>query len=269
MMQKKYSVWIFLLCLLLLSSCSGKQKKMLEDVNALLIEPTLVSENDMLQIKSLYNIPEPQRKIAVLFGYGYNDKAFIDIVLDQIKKTVGLSANGGAVFPLVFPNDFKWGASARISLLTGMLEDAQVNGLVLVGVPEGTHSVLASLQDAGGGTIPYPVVSLLPQDDILGMEAGCDLVLEYLPVAASDDELSEESSIYVENMPELIVRTIRYLSLVPTDHIGGFEKDMTELMIHARQMVGSRWTVARYNDPETGIRPENHFIIENKSKGMQ
>lgn len=198
MMQKKYSVWIFLLCLLLLSSCSGKQKKMLEDVNALLIEPTLVSENDMLQIKSLYNIPEPQRKIAVLFGYGYNDKAFIDIVLDQIKKTVGLSANGGAVFPLVFPDDFKWGASARISLLTGMLEDAQVNGLVLVGAPEGTHSVLASLQDAGGGTIPYPVVSLLPQDDVLGMEAGCDLVLEYLPVAASDDELSEESSIYVE-----------------------------------------------------------------------
>lgn len=229
---------------------------------ARLIVPEPVTDRDMRLLQQISDFVEPHRKIGVVLGYGYNDQPFVAATLQELGHTLGLADHGGAVVPYVYPQDFMWGGSARISSLASMLEEEGVMGLVVVGAPEGAHRVLASLQETELGRARYPVISLMPQDDILGIESGSDIVIEYVPASATSD-LTEESGAYQENVPQLIARAAYYITLLPADYFGGFAQDL-ELFAHARQLAGSNWNVSRYIDPETGLSPMNHFVIDRR-----
>ena len=104
----------------------------------------------------------------------------------------------------------------------------------------------------------------MPQDDILGIESGSDIVIEYVPASATvEGELVAESGTFQENVPQLIARSAYYLTLLPPEYVGGFQQDL-DLLTHARQLAGSSWTVSRYIDPETGLCPMNHFVIDRR-----
>lgn len=254
-----YFIFFFLIC-----GCTPHKKQATDIENAILLEPTIVTDDDMRTIQTIHNISEPKRKIAILFGYGYNDEKFINEVLNSFENTLGLEKNGGSIIPLIFPNDFKRGATGRISLLSGILKDKNAEGLVIVGAPEGTHNALANIQDFHKGDIIFPVVSLLPQDDILGIEAGSDIVIEYVSSSVSDfasEELSQEEMGYVEFVPELIKNSVEYIYNLPLENTGGFTQD-SSLLNHVKLMLGNSWIVSRYVDTETGISPVNHFVIE-------
>ena len=201
---------------------------------------------------------------AASSGYGYNDEAFVEATLDELHRTLGLAEKGGAVIPYIYPQDFMRGGTARISSLSEMLKEAGAMGLVVVGAPEGTHRALAALQETELERALYPVISLMPQDDILGIESGSDIVIEYVPASATvEGELVAESGTFQENVPQLIARSAYYLTLLPPEYVGGFQQDL-ELLTHARQLAGSSWTVSRYIDPETGLCPMNHFVIDRR-----
>ena len=265
-MNKKISL-VLLSLLLLTVSCTQKQNSNKNIENALVIEPVSVSEDDISSLKDVPNYPESNRRVAVVLGYGYNDEQFVTSAWEKLIQTFGLADKGGSLIPLVYPNDFMRTGIARISMLSSLLKDANANALVIVGAPEGTHRVLASMQDAGGGSIGYPVISLLSQDDVLGMEASCDLVIDYMPSSNLEESMEEETVVFLDNVPALIERTVHYVSLVPGDITSGFGQALNELTMHAKLLAGGEWIVSQYIDPETGIRPNNHFVIEqNKSK---
>lgn len=259
-MKKFFCLVFFLLAILLATGCEKKQNLPVTFEGASLIFPVPVTDQDMLALQDISNFVEPTRRIGVVLGYGYNDASFVEAALQELDRTLGLAERGGAIVPYIFPDDFMRGNSARISDLTDMLEEDEVMGLVVVGAPEGTHRVLAALQDTELNRAYYPVISLMPQDDILGIEAGSDIVIEYVPASATE-ELVEESGVYQENVPQLIARVAYYLTLFPSDYFGGFQQDL-ELLTHARQLAGSQWNVSRYIDPETGLCPMNHFVID-------
>ena len=263
--MKKKNYLIFLLCIFLLITGCEKQQGLSRNIEgARLIVPTPVTDKDMVAIQQVGSFVESQRKIGVLLGYGYNDEAFVEATLEELHRTLGLAELGGAVVPYVYPQDFMRGNAPRISALTEMLKEDCVMGLVVVGAPEGTHRALASLQNTELDRALYPVISLMPQDDILGIEAGSDIVIEYVPASASvSEELTEESGTYQENVPQLIARSAYYLTLFPPEYLGGFQQDL-ELFAHARQLAGSHWVVSRYIDPETGLCPMNHFVIDRR-----
>lgn len=263
-MKKIFYLVSLLLFVLLLTGCEKKQNLPVTFEGARLITPVPVTDEDMLALQEISNFVEPHRKIGVVLGYGYNDENFVEATLQELDRTLGLAEKGGAVVPYIYPEDFMRGGSARISALTDMLEEDEVMGLVVVGAPEGTHRVLAALQDTDLHRALYPVISLMPQDDILGIEAGSDIVIEYVPASATE-ELVEESGAYQENVPHLIARAAYYITLLPPDYFGGFQQDL-DLLIHARQLAGSQWAVSRYIDPETGLCPMNHFVID-RSEG--
>lgn len=252
---------LLLLCLLV-AGCGKQQVKPVSTEGARLIVPVPVTDQDMLALRQVTNFMEPHRKIGVVLGYGYNDEAFVEAALQELGRTLGMAENGGAVVSYRYPEDFIRGGSPRISALTNMLEADGVAGLVVVGAPEGTHRALAALQDTDLGRSAYPVISLMPQDDILGIESGSDMVIEYVPASATAD-LTEESGAYQENIPQLIARAAYYITLLPSDFFGGFQLDM-ELLVHARQLAGASWEVSRYIDPETGLCPMNHFVIDRR-----
>jgi hypothetical protein len=177
-----------------------------------------------------------------------------------------ISASGEPVIvPLVFPDDFKAGSAARISLLYEKLIAYNLRGIVLLGSPENTHSALAKLQDAFGGV---PVVSLFSQDDQMGTEALSCFVFDFeareLPnehaleeEAISLDEVSEiEFARYIDAVPSLVSRVVYYVSLLDSPPAKN-----AELRVHAAQMLGSGWNILPYIDAETGMHPVNHFVL--------
>lgn len=246
----------------MLAGCDKNYENPVTFEGAGLIVPESVTDEDMLDLQEIQNFVEPHRKIGVVLGYGYNDEAFVKETLQELSRTLGLVDKGGAVIPYIYPDDFMRGGSARIASLPSMLEEDGAMGLVVVGAPEGTHRALASLQNTEINRSLYPIISLMPQDDILGIEAGSDIVIEYVPSSATT-ELSEESGAYQENVPQLIARAAYYITLLPNDFFGGFDQDL-DLFTHARQLAGSSWTVSRYIDPETGLCPMNHFVIDRR-----
>lgn len=260
-MRKRFYL-ILLLLFVLIISCTQKQDSNKNIENALLIEPVVVTDKDMLALKEVPNFPESTRKVAVVLGYGYNDEQFVSTTWEKLESVFGFADNGGSIIPLVYPKDFMRTGIARISMLSSILKDTNANALVIVGAPEGTHRILSTMQDAGGGSIGYPVISLLPQDNVLGMEATCDLVIDYMASSNLESAMEEETTIYLDNVPDLIERAVYYISIVPDDVVNGFGQKLSELTMHAKLLAGGDWTVSQYVDPETGIRPNNHFVIE-------
>lgn len=192
-------------------------------------------------------------KTAVVLGYGCNDEQTVSVISQTLTGRYG-----SAVEIFVYPDDFLRSGVGRISMLSSLMESYAPTGLIIVGAPEYTHAVLARMQDAG---VSYPIVCLFPQDDVLGIEAGSDLVLEYMPVAETTETDSELSAARAADaLPELLMHAVRYMSL-RTDPL---ERD-ENLIMHARALAGNGWSVKQYTDPETGLTSLNHFIIEQQN----
>jgi hypothetical protein len=195
------------------------------------------------------------RKVAVLFGYGYNSPEFLEKILTVLSDEFGLDSEGGLVFPVIYPDDFTVNSYTRISRLPELLASRDICGLVVLGAPENTHYALAKLQDAG---TEYPVVSLFPQDDILGTEAGSDLVLDYSPAGAEEVLQPEETTqALITEIPQLLVSTVQ----VVRDMQNKPDPEL-DYQPYAQKAAGAGWQVLPYTDAETGLPAHNHFVLQ-------
>ena len=249
-------------------SCSQKSTERL-DGEDIFVSPSELPEAVMSPARLLIDIPADER-IALVFGYGYNDADFVASALEYLDSSF-ISASGEPVIvPLVFPDDFKVGSSARISLLYDKLIAYNLAGIVLLGSPENTHSALARLQDADGG---IPIISLFSQDDQMGTEALSCLVFDFEASeppsgehaleeeVISLDEVSEtEFARFIDEVPVLLSRVVYYVSLLDAP-----PAQNAELRVHAEHMLGSGWNILPYLDAETGMHPVNHFVLAKAS----
>jgi hypothetical protein len=209
-------------------------------------------------------------QIAVLFGYGYNDAAFQDAVIPRLKRAFGLADEAGLILPLVYPDDFRYGDSGRISDLYGALKSRRIRGLILLGAPERTHAVLARLRDDHAAPAPetvggYPIFSLFPQDDVLGTEAGADVVLDFAAAfkdADAGETLKIDAQRFAEEVPEILAKAVRYIYALPEP-----PQPDANLAAGVSRMLGGEWNVLPYIDAETGMHPANHFVVERVANG--
>ncbi|MBQ6781500.1 MAG: hypothetical protein IJP62_09760 [Treponema sp.] len=253
-MKKFLSCTIFILCALLLTSCQ-KQKRV-----------SVVSEEEQIEEQSpvsMRNLDDNAKQylegkhVFVLLGYGYNDESFVEKTRADLSEKFGLltEESEGLVKLAVFPNDFMRGSTARISMLYTMLEEEPLAGIVILGAPEATNLSLARLQDKNNGSLPYPVFSLFPQDDMLGSEATADFVLDY---AQKAELLASEE---VEHLPDFDADTLLENSiqtmLNPREPIPAPE----DLQSFVQKIVGPDRTISRYIDTESGLQAQNHFIF--------
>jgi hypothetical protein len=197
------------------------------------------------------------KRIAVVFGYGYNDEPFVSETRSKIASQFGLASEDGLVLPLLFPDDF---ASDRISLLYEKLADYDICGLIVIGAPERTYGVLARLQDSWEAkNSAYPVIMLAPQDDVLGIEAGSDLVLDFAAVSETD-ALAEQIAETSEEMPALLFALIRYLHSLKD----AFDPASSNVRGDVLELLRGTWEISPNIDSETGLYAINHFTIERK-----
>ncbi|MBO4547320.1 MAG: hypothetical protein J5700_07060 [Treponema sp.] len=207
-----------------------------------------------------------QKKICVVFGYGYNDKSYVQKIVDELSPKYGLDDGteaGGLLFPLVFPDDFPMG---RISRLPSLIGERELAGLIVIGAPENTNYAIAKLEDEYSSQetmIPYPVYAFFPQDDVQGIEATANFVVDRAMEGsgAADDESNKEEVVQtqVKDLDKILDSAIEYMLLTQAPLPGN-----EELIAHVCRVVGKNYKVSRYVDAESGLQSINHFVIEEK-----
>lgn len=199
------------------------------------------------------------KRILVLFAYGFNENDTKENLLNLLDEKFGLDSKGGLISPVVYPDDFKHNAKSYANELYSKLQDETKDwaGVILLGAPENTHSALARNQDAWKQEVPYPVIALFPQDDILGLESTCDIVIDkgHAAVLAGEVENEEIDGQLIDEAPEVLCETVEYM--VTLDY--SLEKT-TAIYAHLLQMLKGR-NIRHYVDPETGLQSINHFVL--------
>lgn len=194
--------------------------------------------------------------IFILFGYGYNDKDFVAGMTRALFQKFGAYSEGGWIFPLVFPDDFKRGSKTYITNIESELSDKNVKGIILLGAPENTHKAIARMQDAWGGTLPYPVFSFFSQDDVIAMEDAADFVLDKAQKAEINGILEEEMQTYIEEIPEILIKSVQYQILTDSPFV------KNAALFYFVKTLAQNLKIKRYSDPETNLTAINHFVIE-------
>ena len=199
------------------------------------------------------------KRIAVLFGYDFNNPEVKESLINLLRDNFGLDEDGGLIYPITYPEDFKRGVRGYASDFASILQGDELDlaGVVLLGAPENTHIALARNQDKWEQEVPYPVVALFPQDDVLGMESTCDIVVDKGQTAGLTGEIAPEESdgqIH-QNAPEIIVETMKYIQL-----LDGAPARTNALQKHMEQMLAG-YQFHHYTDPESGLMSINHFVL--------
>ena len=237
------------------SGCKKQQKTY--DTNS--IDLTL----NQAEEPAIQNTPQKwhvtNKRICVLFGYDFNNPEIKEKLMSLLKDNFGLDEDGGLIYPLTYPDDFKHGVRGYASDFTAILQSEELDlaGIVLLGAPENTHTALARNQDKWNQEVPYPVVALFPQDDVLGIESTCDIVVDKGQTAGLTGEIAPEETdgqIH-QNAPEIIIETIKYIQL-----LDGAPSRTQALQKHMEQMLEG-YQFHHYTDPESGLMSINHFVL--------
>lgn len=254
--MKNLLVCIFILTQLIFAVSCGKSKESKFSVSSLVTLYDAGEDSNELKL-STQTWHKSNDCIVVLFGYGYNDAEFVSKAKEKLFLKYGNYNENGKLLPLVFPDDFKRGTRTYITDLANIIKNKEVSALVILGAPERTYSALARIQDSYDGKIPFPIISLFPQDDVLGMEYSADFVLDKTQKAQLNGivELEAEQEL-VKEVPAILERAIYFadISCAP------FEKN--ENLFQIVKMIAGDEKVVRYSDPETGLISINHFVLE-------
>lgn len=198
--------------------------------------------------------------ICIVFGHEFNKPDFYADSVQKLSDYYGLSENGGLIMPLHFPTDFKNG----IQGLRKLLEGVDLKGIIFLGAPDDTHEVLSKYQEMYGGEIPFPVISLFPQDNVLGQEATCTLIIDYERSAVEDKTENEVQHTTTIDAEEIFANTVRYLANLEGKFIKGKEIG-AELKSIAKEIAGDDKHVRRYVDSGSGMQSLNHYTVESLS----
>ena len=217
-----------------------------------------VSKGNVEKRISLWNAEN--KKIYIIFGYGFNDEKMLETINTSIAEKYGLNDENGIIKSFIFPQDFKHGIKAYQSDLYSYLSepDSTIGGLIILGAPENTHIALGRLQDHYDMEVPFPIVALFPQDDPLGLESTCDIVIDISQKAEiTGEELEEETAMeIIEEARPILFNTIEFI----LSKDGVIEKDMDKMNLAENLLKKIKFS--RYMDPETNIHSINHFIIQ-------
>ena len=255
-MNKKFIILISITILFFtFSGCKKNQKEY--DADSIDLTLKQAEEPKLQETPQKWHLTN--KRVCVLFGYDFNNPVVKEELLSLLRENFGLDEDGGLIYPLTYPDDFKHGIRGYASDFAAILQSDELDlcGVVLLGAPENTHTALARNQDKWEQEVPYPVIALFPQDDVLGIESTCDIVVDKGQTAGLAGEVAPEESdgqIH-QNAPEIIVETIKYIQL-----LDGAPSRTQALQKHMEQMLEG-YQFHHYIDPESGLQSINHFVL--------
>lgn len=226
----------------------------------------IISQGEVKLSNSTENISSIQtqtwhcnnKKTVVLFGYGFNSPDFVQETLSNLSIKFGLAENSGKIIPLVYPEDFKNGSKTNISLLIKKLSGTDLDGVVILGSPEGTSQALTRFSDTFGKPLPFPVISAFSQDEPLSTEYISTIVIDKdikIKLNGTIENTEEELTI-IPDIQNFIENAVKFCINIQTPP----EKDKN--LLKYAENISKNHKVSRYIDAETGLYSINHFYID-------
>ena len=215
-------------------------------------------ENTDAVLQNLQKWQETDKRVALVLGLGYTEDHFVEELLSVLGDEFGLDAENGLIYPILFPEDFVFnGIKGRISSLPDIVLEKNIDALYIVGAPEGTHRVLASIQDRKEAEkfLDFPVFSLFSQDDVLGTESGSDIVIDFGQFYSPSTAREEGGLEHLALVPDILCSLIAKRELFQRD----FSSEEKKQFI--KKSLGFSWNVETSVDLQTGLRSKNHFDI--------
>ena len=237
-----------------LFSCGGKPVATTTGGGALSVSAAGEDSANLKLPAQLWHVSD--EAVCILFGYGYNDTAFVASMTETLSAKYGAASDGGLILPIVFPDDFKRGSRSIAAELPLLVGEKKLRGVILLGAPENTHFGVAHLQDRYDGVFPFPVFSFFSQDDVSGTEGTADIVLDKAQEAGIDGIIKNESEqVFVKEVPDFIRHSVDFMLAVD----GALAKN-NDLLVYLKKITGNA-KLRRYVDPESGLQSVNHFIL--------
>lgn len=244
--------------------------------------------------------------VAVVFGMGYNEQSFTDYTIDLLSQKYGLFDDDGGILPIIYPDDFKVEGIVRVSKLKDLLKNQKLCGLIILGQVENMHYSLNTIKEEmkTDGNIEYPIFSFFSQDDMLGTEAACDLVIDFSEKTlieqtskdlidvlaqkeATDNILNED--LLIGQMDELTLELgsktssmdlsiteevgLQNMGEIPSILVEGVSGILTfsdkknegkKNIDIVTDIFNENWIVLPYFDAQTLLKSYNHFVLESK-----
>ena len=245
-----------ILSLSLLFSC---KKTVEEEADSSILQLTIQDSMEENPFEALpQNWQKTNKRICVIFGYDFNSPEIIQSYTELLSENFGLDEEDGLIYTITYPDSFKH-IKSYVSELTSMITESEKDliGVIILGAPENTHYALGRIQDYWNMNPPYPIFSLFPQDESLGMESTCDFVLDkYISTDITGGKLHDEDISHIlQEAPQVLLSVINYMKNLN----GPFTKD-SSVQAHVVQMLKG-YKIQYFIDPETGLHAINHFVL--------
>lgn len=253
-----FTILIFLCCTL---SCSKNEQKVLQQdfLQLELLEVEATSKNNISQ-NYTQTWHATNKRILVFFGYNFNTPEIYNPIIEELEKKYGMDKDNGLIYPLFYPDSFKHSPRSFYTQIANLLSNDSYDfcGVITLGAPENTHIALSRNQDFWNGNVPYPVIALFPQDDVLGLESSCDFVLDKTQNVNLNNDfiVNEEETVSISEAPDILENTISYIL--------GLESSMSkdsDLRLHVKNIL-KNYDFQYYKDSETGLQSINHFVLK-------
>ena len=125
-MNKRF-VFILIIFPLIFSGCKRERRTTTQNSS---VNLSTAKNNIVQQDKSTQFWHQTNKKICVLYGYGYNSQEFTSAMNSVLFQKFGSAENDGFIYPVTFPDDFKKGSKVYITVLTDILQDMELQGIV-------------------------------------------------------------------------------------------------------------------------------------------
>ena len=197
-----------------------------------------------------------------------------DAIVAPLLDEYGSASDGGTVVVMKYPESFRVDGIVRISRM------AEAAGEHNADIRIGRHSrrMRQCLEQAKDSNSSLRVLSLLPREETLAMEALSDLVID---PEISSGMLDEEKAPVV---PEADLSLLLLSAVLAADKEssasgkiaskGLSAESLEAALASARKRSGLKtacldWTFASYVDPDSGLKARNHLVFRRPSGEAQ
>lgn len=213
---------------------------------------------DAIDLPDLFSKKTSDHQVVVMLGSDYSNRLEL---LDGLVSQYGIAGSGGMVLRLLYPDSFTVNKKISFAKLSEAAASPLTTIIVTVGAPEGTVLQLAKIRNS------YPqmqIISLLPMDEGIQLEAVSSLVIDY---TGSGSLLSEEN---LAVLPDIELGLLIFAAVLSGEKIDESLSPlvrMSNALDSAKRILklnntGSLWKFSAYVDPETNLRSRNHLLLE-------
>lgn len=207
--------------------------------------------------------PSSQQKVLFVFGKKYSGHVYLVDCVERVCEAWRMRAR-----VVEYGDLTRLSALPRMKVVLEAVHEMRPDAVVSLGLPVGGGKYLLAVKRERAQTL---IVSLLPEEEVLPMQAGSDILVDFQVKEDSLEGVAEVSNTEAELQSLLraaceIVRrrgVARRAHASPLQEFRGAFANVTD-SLREQGVFSSDYAMECYVDPETGVRAYNHVLLSKR-----